>query len=72
MKVNHVKSDHEISDIGIPQGTVLGPILLYMIKEIFVQPLHCQITSFADNIVLIKSGKDVGNEKLKTTEDINP
>ena len=56
VSINNVLSKPRIIKYGIPQGTVLGPILFNVfINDLSQSTVKCEITSFADDTVLLFS-----------------
>ena len=63
--VNGSKSREEIVRSGVPQGTVLGPLLFIIyINDITEVIKHCSIKIFADDSKLIKSINNIDDKKL--------
>ena len=51
VKINNTRSDFKFLNIGVPQGSVLGPILfLIYINSLFNLPFKSKITAFADDV----------------------
>jgi hypothetical protein len=60
VKYEDVASDSLLVEHGVPQGTVLGPLLFNLyVNDIIKYVNHCNISLFADDTMLYKSGKDV-------------
>ena len=50
---------------GVPQGSILGPLLFKIfLSDIFLFILKCQLSNYADDNTLYKSGKNM--QKIKT------
>jgi hypothetical protein len=57
---------------GVPQGTVLGPVLFIIyINDIIKHVKHCKIKLFADDTMIYVSGRDVCDMMNKINEDLN-
>ena len=68
--VNSVKSEEARVSSGIPQGSVLGPLLFVIFINDLPENVRKEITMFADNTKLYaRSDKDEGPQKLQ--EDLN-
>ena len=70
--VDGVESTHLTIDIGVPQGSVLGPLLfLIYVNDIIRSSNLLQFSLFADDTVVLYSHKDISslvctmNEELK-------
>ena len=62
--INGVDSDLKIMKYGVPQGSVLGPLLfLLYINDLHVAIKHCTTRHFADDTNLLIKGKSL--KKLK-------
>ena len=79
--VNGVKSSIKTVKYGVPQGSILGPILfIYFVNSITNPPISSKIKLYADDIVLYSSNKTPQvaidtlqsdlNTIIKATDDI--
>jgi hypothetical protein len=68
-KVNDTLSDVIETNIGVPQGTILGPLifLIYVYDIAETNGLKCEIIQYADDTALFFSGKD----DIEATETLN-
>lgn len=58
VKIDDVYSDEMRVRCGVPQGTILGPILFILyINSMLMMDVGCEIVSFADDTVLIVKGE---------------
>ena len=57
---NNTQSDKDILSIGVPQGSILGPLLFTIyINDLPEHLKHCDVTLFADDTVLYVSSKSI-------------
>lgn len=59
VKVNNQFSDYETIEMGVPQGTILGPLLFIIyINDMLNEMPENSILSYADDTAIITTGKD--------------
>ena len=68
--VNGVKSDWAPAVSGVPQGTVLGPLLFFLHINDITADIESEIRLFADNCVCYREIKDK-EDTLKLQRDID-
>ena len=68
--VNGVKSDWAPIVSGIPQGTVLGPLLFSLYINDIMSDIECEIRLFADDCVCYHEIKDM-EDTLRLQKDID-
>ena len=72
VKLNLLTSETEICEYGVPQGSVLGPLLY----SLYVLSLKCsglqgRYYTFADDTVLLYSGEGVGDLERNVNDDLH-
>lgn len=72
VKINSKLSSEAQVQYGVPQGTILGPILFILyINDMFSLPLNGEITCFADDTALSISGESWEEAFLLAESDMN-
>ena len=66
-----MSSDPKPVTVGVPQGSILGPLLFLLYINDLPQCLnHCKSILYADDTLLYYSGKTVADLQLKINTDL--
>ena len=58
-EINGIFSDPRVVPCGVPQGSILGPLLFLLYINDMEAAVSCQLILYADDSALLVSGKDV-------------
>lgn len=71
VKIGNTISEESTVECGVPQGTVLGPILFTIyVNDLFNLPCEGKIIAFADDTAIIYQDKTWDNLKQKVENDL--
>ena len=58
VEISHSKSDQNNVTCGVPQGSILGPLLFSIYVNDMIQAVNCDLYLYADDSALVISGND--------------
>ena len=71
VEINNTRSDKEPIYCGVPQGSILGPLLFIVFYNDFAESLaHSRLIMYTDDTVVYVAEKDVKNIEMKLNEDL--
>ena len=69
--INNQFSDKKIINFGVPQGSILGPILFVLfINDLPLHIKNCHTDLYADDTTMHTSGKTIADMQLKVQDDL--
>ena len=69
--VNNVKSNKEPIYCGVPQGSILGPLLFIVFYNDFADHLeYCNVITYTDDTIIFIYDKNVSNIETKLNMDL--
>ena len=68
--LNGKSSNWDIISAGVPQGSVLGPLLFLIYINDIVHNVECDIKLFADDTLLFMTARDVNKAALDLSRDL--
>ena len=72
MKLNNATSHLESVNVGVPQGTILGPLLfLLYINDLLLDIPEDEIVSYADDTAVVTSAKIWKEVEIKMNETLH-
>ena len=67
--VDHVLSDFKHCDVGVPQGSILGPLLFLIFFNDLPSSIESNVDSYADDTTITATGKTVEEISHSLTKD---
>ena len=67
---NHISSPAKVT-CGVPQGSILGPLLFLLYVNDMSQAVHCDLLLYADDSCLLYQHKDVNQIEKQLTKDFS-
>ena len=67
--IDHVLSDFEVCDVGVPQGSILGPLLFLIYFNDLPNIVDSSVDSYADDTTITATGKTLLEIETKLTAD---
>ena len=65
-KFSNISSDKETVKSGVPQGSILGPVLFIAYTSDFAAAMPgCKVVAYADDAAILTSSKNVASLKTK-------
>jgi hypothetical protein len=71
VEVNGTKSSFENVNCGVPQGSILGPLLFIIYVNDMVDVVHCDLFLYADDSALVVRGRNINEIESKLENEIN-
>ena len=71
VRVNNQFSDDFLDDIGVPQGSVLGPLLFLFFMDDLFQNISCEISVYADDILIFSLKPNFKNQLLDLNKNLH-
>ena len=72
VEIENVRSDTEPVYCGVPQGSILGPLLFIVFFNDLVENLNCHVIKYADDTVIYYANKDIDViEKVLNSEMVS-
>ena len=71
VNVNGVESDPAGITCGVPQGSIIGPLLFLLYVNNMKAVVNCELLLYADDSALLVSGKDVDNIESLLSEELS-
>ncbi|RWS05211.1 uncharacterized protein B4U80_03521 [Leptotrombidium deliense] len=60
IQINEKSSSHELNNLGVPQGSILGLLLFELyLMNIFELELFGKVYAYADDMYVVVSGKNI-------------